>query len=99
MASNLKVDLDQMSRSINEYQSAINDFKDLKTSLKGTIDTLKNSGWKSGASTAYFETFDTTWEKNISLHITILEHLQTCMTKAKADYEDLYNNMPNLTEV
>lgn len=96
MAKRLKIDLDQLNTTITNYDASINDFEMLIKSLDNSVDALKNSGWKSAASDAYFKTFDETWKKNMEAHILIVKHLRDCLIEAKREYESIYNSIPSL---
>ncbi|MBU3102397.1 MULTISPECIES: WXG100 family type VII secretion target [Clostridium] len=92
----LKIDLNQLHQTALDYQKSIDDFTLMKNNLIHVIAELKASGWISGASTQYFSTFEDTWSPNMQMHIDILIHLKSCLTKAKTDYDDLYSDIPNL---
>jgi WXG100 family type VII secretion target len=92
----LKIDLNQLQQTIKDYQKSIDDFTQMKDNLDHAIEELQTSGWVSGASTQYFSTYKETWKKNMDMHIKILTHLEDCLIKAKADYDELYAEIPNL---
>lgn len=92
----LVVDLEQLQQTINDYKKSIEEFTKMKGDLEKAIEDLKSSGWVSGASTAYFETYEDTWKSNMEMHMKILGHLEDCLVKAKADYDELYVLVPSL---
>ncbi|HHW47062.1 MAG TPA: WXG100 family type VII secretion target [Clostridiaceae bacterium] len=96
MANKLKIDFDQLNDTIKDYEKSIDEFETLVNTLTASVDALKNSGWKSAASDAFFKTFDETWKKNIEMHIKILIHLKECLNYAKTEYETLYNSIPSI---
>lgn len=86
----ISIDLDKLNKAIQEYANIINDFKTAIKQTEQAIDILKNTDWKSGASTAYFMQYEDTWKKNMETRIKILEHLLKCMIFAKLEYESIY---------
>jgi WXG100 family type VII secretion target len=92
----LMIDLNQLQETINDYKTSIEDFKQMKDNLDNAIEELKTSGWVSGASTQYFTTYEDTWKTNMDMHMKILIHLKDCLTKAKIDYDALYEVIPSL---
>lgn len=89
MASKLKVDLDAIEHTISQYDSAANEFNNILTSLDKSVELLKNSGWDSEASKAYFSSFDETWKKNMLAHIKSISFMRNCLKEAGSDYEGL----------
>lgn len=89
MANQLKIDFEALDNAITNYESAVQDFRCLISSLDKTIDTLRNSGWKSSAATKFFETYDGNWRVNMEKHILVIEHLKVCLEHARTNYEKL----------
>lgn len=96
MANKLKINMDQLESTIKTYEKSHQQFEQLVKDLNKSVDNLKNTGWKSSASTAFFNTFDDTWKKNIEKHILIIGHLQDCLENAQREYEEIYNRIPSL---
>ena len=99
MAKKLQVDFDQLSSTIANYNRSIEGFENMKRNLRNTTGQLKDSGWKSAASTAFFQSIDETWEKNMQSHIEVLKHLKECLDLAKSDYTGLANSIPDIGKV
>lgn len=97
MASNkIKIDLGKLSTAISNYESIITDFEEAVKQTEEAIKALKSSGWKSGASTQYFLTYENTWKKNMNKRIKIVKHLKKCLEKAKTEYQSIYDEMTKL---
>jgi len=96
MAKNLKVDLDQLNETITAYEKSYNDFESLIQTLSASVEALKNTGWKSAASEAFFLTYDETWKTNMQMHLKIIKHLKECLINAKNEYEALYESIPSI---
>ena len=62
-ANKIKIDLDKLSAALSSYDEAINEFEQSLENTENAINTLKASGWQSGASDAYFLTYEDTWKK------------------------------------
>ena len=86
----LEIDITQLDSTIKVYQTEITNFENMEKELEKAINTLKVSGWMSGASTQYFTKYDTSWKKNMERHILIIKHLHSCLDNAKKEYEALY---------
>lgn len=61
--NDIKIDLDKLSTAITLYNTIISDFEQAVKDTEDAIKSLKTSGWKSGASTQYFLTYENTWKK------------------------------------
>lgn len=94
--SKITIDLDKLSSAIAEYDDIITNFEQAVRDSERAINSLKNSGWKSGASTAYFLTYEDTWKKNMQKRIKIIKHLRDCLKKAYTEYTDIYEEMQQL---
>jgi len=92
----LKVDLTQLRQTIVVYETATDDLQTSFNELETAMNTLKNSGWKSGASTKYFSTYDTSWKKNMERQLKIMKHLKSCLGAAEIEYQALYNQVNTL---
>lgn len=86
----LTIDLSQLKTTIKTYDKAITDFQNSFDNLDKAIDTLKNSGWQSGASTQYFSLYDSSWKANMQRHLQIMQHLKSCLDNAEEEYVVLY---------
>ena len=86
-----KVNIDTLQETIDVYQTAISDIEQAIKDAEKAIDILKNSGWKSNASAAFFENFDTNWKTSINNRVKIIKHLKECLDDAKNDYGDLHD--------
>lgn len=95
----IKIDLDKLSSAITNYEDIISDFEQSVKDTEKAINSLKTSGWKSGASTAYFLAYEDTWKKNMEKRIKIIKHLKDCLKKAKDEYTEVYNEMQQLDSV
>ena len=96
MTRRLRIDLEQLNATIAKYDQSTSEFENIIKTLDISVDALRSSGWKSGASDAYFKNFDETWKKNMEMHISIINHLTDCLREAKREYESIYNSIPTL---
>lgn len=96
MANMLKIDFDQLNTTIADYEKSISDFQLMIKNLDKYVDALKNSGWDSAASKAYFNTYDETWKKNMEVHIKILDQLKDWLNEGKKEYVTLYDSIPSI---
>lgn len=78
------------------YQTAIDDIEGAVGDAEDAVDTLRTSSWKSGASDAFFENFDSNWKKNIENRIQIIKHLKGCLEEAKKEYDAVYTEATQL---
>lgn len=92
----LKLDLDQLNDTIRVYNTSITDLKASFSEMEKAVNTLKNSGWKSPAATAFFQLFDTSWKKNMERQLKIMGHLKSCLDGAKTDYQAVYEKVHTL---
>lgn len=99
MAKKIKINLDKLSSAINSYDEIIIEFEEAVSNTEKAINSLKTSGWKSGASSAYFLTYEDTWKKNMNKRIKIIKHLRDCLKKANTEYTAVYEEMLELDTV
>lgn len=92
----IKVDLDELKSAITSYDEIIVAFEQSVKDTEKAINSLKSSGWKSGASTAYFLAYEDTWKKNMEKRLSIIKHLRSCLKKAEKEYNALYEEMQEL---
>ena len=92
----IKVDLDELKSAITSYDEIIVAFEQSVKDTEKAINSLKSSGWKSGASTAYFLAYEDTWKKNMEKRLSIIKHLRSCLKKADKEYNALYEEMQEL---
>lgn len=87
----IEIDIDKLSNAISQYDSIITEFENAVKNTERAMNSLKSSGWKSGASTQYFLTYEDTWKKNMQKRIKIIKHLRSCLSKAQKEYTEIYN--------
>lgn len=92
----LKIDIDILQDTLTAYQTAIDDIEGAVGDAEDAVDTLRASSWKSGASDAFFDNFDSTWKKNIEDRIQIIKHLKGCLEEAKKEYDAVYTEATQL---
>lgn len=93
MARKLSVNFDAMENTIRQYEESADDFKNMLSTLNKSVNVLRDSGWKSGASEAYFSSYDETWKKNMEDHLKIIEFMRDCLRDAVNDYKSLENDI------
>lgn len=94
----IRIDLDSLSTAITNYNNIIDDFENAVKETEKAINSLRTSGWKSGASTAYFMTYEDSWKKNMQKRIKIITHLRDCLKKAYDEYTGVYEEMMKLSD-
>lgn len=89
----LKVDLDILQTTINTYNTEITNLNAAKSSINRSLNSLKASGWNSGASKAWFSLLDDEWLRNINYQIRVLTRLRDNLIIAKEEYNSVYNEL------
>ena len=92
----LKVNLDVLQRTINTYNTEINNLYNAKNAIQRSLVTLKSSGWNSNASKVWFSLLDNEWIKNIEYQIRVLSRLRDNLIIAKNEYTNIYNEQETL---
>lgn len=85
-----KVDTDTLQDTINTYRTVIDDIEKAIKDAEQAIGVLKGSGWKTNASQAFFDNFDSSWKTGINNRVKVVKHLKSCLEDAKKDYDNLY---------
>lgn len=98
MARKINVDLEELEKAVVAYETIIDLFEDSIKDTEKAIQSLKNSGWKSGASAAYFMTYNDKWKKNMQQRLNIIKHLKNCLVTAEINYSNLYEAMRELPD-
>ena len=84
-----KIDTDILQDTINTYRTVIEDIEKAIKDAQGAVDVLRSSGWKTNASKAFFDNFDSAWKTNIDNRVKVVKHLKECLSEAKKDYDTL----------
>lgn len=63
MANKLRVNPDELRDGANKYGELDTKLANTISKIDEAINILKDSDWKSGASSAYFSKYDTQWKK------------------------------------
>ena len=99
MAKSIYIDLDKLEKAIEKYEDLIEDFEESIKKTEKAIELLRTSGWKTGASTQYFLTYEDTWKQNMEKRMKIIKHLKKCLVKAQKEYSDVYEELELLDSV
>lgn len=96
MATEVKIDLDILENGWRTYNTEINNLRDAIDKLDETIQKLRSSAWKSNGSDEFFRNYDTTWKKRFEDHISYMEHLRDCLSKARSEFGSAYQKNKTL---
>ena len=91
-----KIDTDILQTTISTYARIIDDIQNAIKDAERAIDVLKTSGWKTNASKAFFDNFDSSWKKSINDRVKVIKHLKECLENAKRDYDGLCSEASRL---
>lgn len=83
------IDTDVLQDTISIYNTVIEDIEEAIKIAEQAIDVLRSSGWKTNASKAFFENFDSLWKINIDNRVKVVRHLKECLEDVKKDYDAL----------
>ena len=89
MANKFEVDLSKLNSTYNTYETEIEELNTAFSTLKSGIETLRDSDWKSGASTQYFSNYDDSWTVMMEKQIKIVEEMLGLLKDAKDTYEKI----------
>ncbi len=90
MATEVKVDLEQLGSVWQTYNNEISHLREAIDSLNKTMDVLRASAWKTNGSDEFFRNYDATWKKRFEEHLSYLEHLRDCLNKANTEFSYAY---------
>ena len=96
MATEVKVDLDALETAWRTYNSEITNLRNAVDTLDKTIEKLRSSAWKTNGADEFFKNYDSTWKKHFNDHISYLEHLRDCLSKAKTEFGAAYQKNKTL---
>lgn len=91
-----KIDTDILQTTISTYATIIEDIQNAIKDAEQAIDVLKTSGWKTNASKAFFDNFDSSWKKGVNDRVKVVKHLKECLEEAKKDYDGLCSEASKL---
>lgn len=86
MASKFEVDLSKLDSAYSTYVTELDELNTAFTALKSGIESLRDSDWKSGASTQYFSNYDESWTTMMENQIKIVEEMRDLLKDAKDTY-------------
>lgn len=97
-ANRLAVDIELINRTKRDYENAVSNMRQAIANLEKAMSYLENSGWKSGASRAYFSRYEDKWKTSMETHITALEHLESCLNFAVSEYSEVEERASRLAQ-
>lgn len=86
----LKINTDSLKKSRATYQEQAQRMTDLKVKLAAVVDEIK-AGWDTKAGDAFFEKYNTEWEKNITDYIEVIQHMSNNMQIADSKYQTVFD--------
>lgn len=90
MATEVKVNLDMLEDVWKIYNDEITSLKEAVKKLDEVIETLRSSAWKTNGADEFFKNYDKEWKRNFEEHISYLEHLRDCLSKARDEFGSAY---------
>ena len=85
----LSIDLEELQSTYNLINSKYTEFNNIFARLNQSIDSLKNSDWKSSASEEFFANYDDYWKKDIELYLGLLEQMSNELAYINTNYNEL----------
>lgn len=96
MATEVKINLDMLENVWNTYDMEISSLRETVRELNKIIEKLRSSAWKTNGADEFFKNYDTTWKRNFEEHISYLEHLRDCLSKARGEFNSVYQKNKTL---
>ncbi len=96
MANKLEIDLDTLEKTYQLYCDKYTELDTAFTNLKNAIDTLRNTDWKSAASTQYFSNYDSSWIPDMQRQVEIVEEVRDLLKDAVDTYADIESELSNI---
>ena len=96
MANKLEIDLDTLERTSQLYCDKYTELDTAFTNLKNAIDNLRNTDWKSAASTQYFSNYDSSWVPDMQRQVEIVEEVRDLLKDAVDTYADIESELSNI---
>jgi WXG100 family type VII secretion target len=84
---NFEIELDQLSSCYSTYQTELENLQGIFDTLKSGIETLRDSEWRSDASTQFFSLYDDRWSQNMEGQLQIMEEMVALLKDAKDTYD------------
>ncbi len=88
--------------SCDDFASAIRQYNEVATSLRGTKETLVQkmadlkACWQSDAGVAFESFYNDNWVAHVDLYVSVLEQLAELLQKACDEYEILEEKIPQI---
>lgn len=95
-ANYLKYNSDKFSTTIEAYEKAIEDFKQLQKDTKASIEELSNKGWDSKAGKEFFKNYTNDWSPILDDYVELLEYLKKCLNEGKTLFDPLVEEAESL---
>ncbi len=84
---NFEIELSKLSSCLTTYQSELENLTNIFNTLKSGIETLRDSEWRSSASTQFFSLYDNRWSQNMEGQLQIMEEMVNLLQDAKDTYD------------
>jgi WXG100 family type VII secretion target len=97
MARQIEIDLNKLTHAQTAYTRVATDLNSSIRGLDSALEMLKNSGWSSEASNAFFMHYDSSWKENMNKRVRMLEHVKSCLQKAQSEYTAIYNELNSVS--
>lgn len=88
MAVDLKYNLDEYTKALNNIKKLKTTIEKNKTTMINDLETLKND-WTTEGGVAFFASVDDEWTKGIDNCVTVLGDLINALDKAYKQYEKI----------
>ncbi len=96
MATEVKIDLDMLDSVWKTYDTEITELKKIIEQIDKAVKALKSSAWKTNGADEFFKTYDASWREYFTEHISYLEHLRDCLSKARKEFGATYQKNKTL---
>lgn len=94
--SKLKIDLDVLTNTINEYNKHIQNFREAQNKVKQALQTLKTSGWDTAAGNHWFAMVNDDWIDSMEKEIAVIEEMVKELQIAEREYSEVLSEQDNL---
>lgn len=92
MPNKLTVSTDNLHDAARNFYEAEADLQNAIQSLESAINRLRESDWKSNASSVYFRNYENKWKKNLSNCLEMMRFMREALESSARDYEQLSND-------
>ena len=94
--SKLRINLDVLNSTINEYGKHVNNFREAQVKVRNALKALRASGWDTAAGNCWFSMVNDDWLDSMEKEIDVIEEMIKELQIANREYSNVISEQEKL---